>query len=124
MARRMASAVATLMLKRSISWAEAAPIPKAMHATADQLGQTSALAGGENLAVAQASHAGAAGWKDDGRGHHWSCQGSAAGLVNADEEMLLSPDRPFAGQRRARGHRAQLSRFSRIRAALPLSARR
>ena len=125
MARRMASAVATRMLSRSIS---------RRRRRADAEGQ-GALRGScaasrqpdprrEHLAVAEPADGAGTGRKDDGRGNHWSSQWAAARFIDTDEQPLLGPGRPLPLQRGAHAPSAQPSRFSRIRAALPLSARR
>ena len=105
MARRMAMAVATRMLKRSISRAEAAPRPKPSARWRMLDGQPGPDQRRQGLAVAQAAHGPAAGGKDDGRGNHWSCQWAAARFIDADEEQLPVPGYPFPRERRARGHR-------------------
>ena len=78
----------------------------------------------QDLAVAQPADRAAADRKDDGRGHHWTSQWAAARFIDADEQKLFGPCRPLPLQRGAYWPSAQPSRFSRIRAALPLSARR
>ena len=76
------------------------------------------------MKVPEAAYGAAVGRKHDGRGDHWSCQWAAARFIDAHEERLLGPGRPFPVERGAEGHRSQPSRFSLMRAALPLSARR
>ena len=63
------------------------------------------------------------GRKHDDRGDHGSCQRAAADFVDADEKLRAPPRRLAPGAKGA-GASAQPSRFSLMRAALPLSARR
>jgi len=72
--------------------------------------------------------------KHDGRGHHWTGQGTAACFVDTgDEPAPRLPERDLALERGAGASHASCfsavsgtatPRFSRIRAALPASRRR
>src|ERR1041385_205561 len=88
----------------------------------------------EQLRVAQSPDNLAVRWKHDGRGHHWTSQGTAARFVDTgDDSAPRSPERDLALERGAGASHASCfsavsgtvtPRFSRIRAALPASRRR
>lgn len=61
--------------------------------------------------------------KYDGRGHHRTSQWAAADFIDARKQLCSGPRHSFEFERRPERH-GYLSRFSRMRAALPLTARR
>jgi hypothetical protein len=90
------------MLSRSISRTEAAD---GEGGAADAGQQLPALTGTEGLAVTHPAHRDGEGGKGDGRGHHWTCQGTTADFVHTDEQRAAGPGDFLAGEggRRASG---------------------
>ena len=103
-------------------------------ASPDHQGEPGALRRGQHLRIAQAPDGLDVRGKDDGRGHHWTSQGTAACFVDTgDDSAPHSPERDLALERGAGTSHAScfsavsgtvMPRFSRIRAALPASRRR
>ena len=86
----MAMAVATRILKRSISRTEAAAM--AMRRARRECGnQSLALGRAQELGVAKARNALDVGWKDDRRGHDGTRERPATNLIHADEEVTDGP---------------------------------
>src|SRR5690606_9595922 len=65
--------------------------------------QRRALAGRESLAVADAADRLGPGGKGNGRGHHWTSQGTAANLIHPDQQGTPRPGRLLPEERRAGG---------------------